>query len=290
MPLASTPATWHRGRLGACVVLGLILGSGLWAWTHRETTWLQELGGGPRWYVVQTDQWPLDRNLLPEIQSQLRVTAASYLPTSEPGAASSAAPRPPLLEIVQFQERSHDRRLVVWILGSCAAAARGRGDPEARFLDVGGVGACAFDAEFDVETHRFNWLHFNDRDARRPPADDRWRQVRGGQWWVDPQTLATMRVQLPAAADGNLSGRVGAPTGHEAGLAPISQYFVQVQGELDDGKRIVEMRGACGLDPWAESYRDWELMEVFDGGPCFFSARFDAETQRYTRFSFNGQA
>ena len=290
MRFASTTAAWHGGRLGAFAALGLILGACLWAWAHRETTWLQELGGGPRWYLVQQDKWPLDRGLLPEIQSRLQVTAASHLPTSEPRAASSSAARPPRLEIVQLQQRRHYRDQVVWVLGSCAASAKGRGDPEARFLDVSGGGPCDFDAEFDVRTRRFNWLHFNDREARTSSPDDRWRQVRGGDWWVDPQMVATMRVQLPAAADGSLTGRVGAPTIHQEGLAPVSQYFVQIQGRLQDGKRIVEVLGACGLHPGAEEHRDWEMMLVFDGGPCFFDATFDAETRRFTRFSFNGQA
>ena len=272
----------------AVLALGLATALAEWSWAHREGTWLQEFGDGPRFYVVLGKDWPLDRALVPLIRSQLEATAAEYAPSLPSAAASAPMRRPPMLEIVQLHARNHGGRFVVWILGTCEALAKGHGDREARFLDVPGGGPCSFEAEFEVPTRRLNWLRLNDRDTHASVADERWRQVRGGDWWIDLQTMGQMRAQLPAATDDTLSGRFGMAPDRRQIVVPIAQYFVQAKGHLEGGKHFVDLIGTCVNNPGTEHLRNWQLLLVLDGGPCFFNAEFDADNQRFISFMFNG--
>jgi hypothetical protein len=113
----------------------------------------------------------------------------------------------------------------------------------------------------------------------------RGHEVRGGAWKVDRALVTTIKNRLQEAAANPASGR-----GMDPNLPAVSDYFVQVQGQVDNGKRVVELFGACGMGAEEARYLNWQMFMIFDGGPCLFSGKFDVESQRFVWFNFNGPA
>ncbi|MFO0933753.1 MAG: hypothetical protein U1E39_13770 [Planctomycetota bacterium] len=99
-----------------------------------------------------------------------------------------------------------------------------------------------------------------------------------------PAQVAALEARLPDAM------RTRAPEFRR----PLSRYFRQYVGTIEDGKRWIEVHGAAiddieslaaeGFDP-----RQEELM-VFDGGDSFFEARYDPTTGTFESAGFHGEA
>ena len=273
------------------LVLGSLLLAGGVTWAAQATTWFQEFGAGSRWYVIHGSAWPVDHAVLDSMRSQLQAAA---------GADASKAARPVLPadlvtkaakpEVVQVRSRMWGRRGIVDVLGTCEASVPVPGNPEAELFDVKDGGACSFSAEFDAEAKRYKWFRFNDREAREKTDIQGWHQVRGGDWWIAPGTVAKIQAQLQVAARENQSGRIGQRTALDRSTADVSSYVVQIQGRQNDGKLVVDVRGACPKGTRDMDYLDWAMMDINDGGICYFDALFDPEAGRFIRFSFHGVA
>lgn len=105
-----------------------------------------------------------------------------------------------------------------------------------------------------------------------------------GGWMPTPAQVAALEARLPDAM------RTRAPEFRR----PLSRYFRQYVGTIEDGKRWIEVHGAAiddieslaaeGFDP-----RQEELM-VFDGGDSFFEARYDPTTGTFESAGFHGEA
>ncbi|MDN4167101.1 hypothetical protein QWY31_16440 [Cytophagales bacterium LB-30] len=54
----------------------------------------------------------------------------------------------------------------------------------------------------------------------------------------------------------------------------------------DEGKKIVYV--GCFCDPKKFGYRTKELVQVMDGGKCYFEFKIDLETRQIFEFSENG--
>ena len=86
--------------------------------------------------------------------------------------------------------------------------------------------------------------------------------------------------------------------------ARYSEYYGQVVGTTDaSGRKLIHLNYFCPDQFWDESgFRlkapwtwgrarwTYELVEVEDGGECFFHLDFDPATGRYENFGVNGEA
>lgn len=105
-----------------------------------------------------------------------------------------------------------------------------------------------------------------------------------GGWMPAPAQVAELEARLPDAM------RKRAPEFRR----PLSRYFRQYVGTIEDGKRWIEVHGASiedieslaadGFDP-----RQKELL-VFDGGDSYFEARYDPATGAFDGAGPHGEA
>lgn len=103
-------------------------------------------------------------------------------------------------------------------------------------------------------------------------------------WMPTPAQVAALEAGLPDAM------RTRAPEFRR----PLSGYFRQYVGTIEDGKRWIEVHGASiedvaslvaeGLDPRQEELR------VFDGGDSYFEARYDPATGAFDGAGPHGEA
>jgi hypothetical protein len=112
-------------------------------------------------------------------------------------------------------------------------------------------------------------------------APANWYEVRGGSWQLGNDALAEIAGGLPAEASRH--ARL------EPAL-PMSDYTVQYQGQVREGRRIVRLSGACRVFGKSANALRSEFLVVFDGGNCFFQATYDPVQRRFTEFGFNGVA
>jgi hypothetical protein len=67
-------------------------------------------------------------------------------------------------------------------------------------------------------------------------------------------------------------------------LADFGSYRRQYYGVTSKGRRLVMVNALCVELPGWRTRR----VEVFDGGPCFFTAAYDPATRSFEAFAPNG--
>jgi hypothetical protein len=113
--------------------------------------------------------------------------------------------------------------------------------------------------------------------AADPPQ---WIEVGGGAWKPKPEVLsqaeAALRTAVPTAA---------ANRGH---LPEWHSYTFQYQGRSPLlGRRYVFVNAFCD-DPAHHPNLAKTWVEVFDGGACFFSAKYDPDSHQLYDLAVNG--
>jgi hypothetical protein len=123
--------------------------------------------------------------------------------------------------------------------------------------------------------------------ARGAPAEvavsqSNWHEVRGGAWPVPAEVVAEMAGAIEAEA-----GRHRRPET----VRPMNGYIMQYQGQTNDGKRSIQVSGACRMPPGTTADDlSARFHIVFDGGNCYFDATYDPSRHGFTQFSFHGRA
>jgi hypothetical protein len=108
----------------------------------------------------------------------------------------------------------------------------------------------------------------------------RWVEMSGGAWEPQPvlfaQIESALRPMVTAAAQGR--GR----------LPDWKSYTFQYQGRRTMLRRKYVYINAFCDDPRHHSLTQW--VEVFDGGACFFRAKYDPESKQVYDVEVNGVA
>jgi hypothetical protein len=118
--------------------------------------------------------------------------------------------------------------------------------------------------------------------VQRPVQEPKnWYAVDGGNWQPGSELLAEIAGAIPAEA---------AHAPHSKPALPADAYTVQYQGQLQDGRRLVRLAGACETHGSTASQLKAAFFVIFDGGTCFFDATYDPALRRFTAFSFHGRA
>jgi len=108
----------------------------------------------------------------------------------------------------------------------------------------------------------------------------RWIEVKGGGWEPDSLPFAQIEDELRplVAAAAKSSGPV----------VDWKSYTFQYQGQRGlTGRKFVFINGFCEASGYHLS-EQW--VQVFDGGACFFRAKYDPQTRTIYDFEVNGVA
>jgi hypothetical protein len=110
----------------------------------------------------------------------------------------------------------------------------------------------------------------------------KWLEVQGGGWTPTVSILAKAEAALRAAVP---------PTSLNRGrIPPWESYTFQDQGRTTLlGKRYVFINAFCAdAQPYADVRKTW--VNVYDGGACYFSAKYDAASNDLYGIEINGVA
>jgi hypothetical protein len=107
-----------------------------------------------------------------------------------------------------------------------------------------------------------------------------WLAVPGGAWTPTQDDVAEARSQLEPYA-----WQQAAQWGEV--LPDWSSYTFQYQGQERGGKKILLVNAFCSEPPASAAT---EMVLVFDGGPCYFTAHWDPVEKRFIGIGFNGHA
>jgi len=108
----------------------------------------------------------------------------------------------------------------------------------------------------------------------------RWVEMSGGAWSPQSSLFAEIEGALRPAITAEAKGRGSMPD--------WKSYTFQFQGRRTVlGRKFVYINAFCD-DPKHHSLTEW--VEVFDGGACFFRAKYDPESKQVYDVDVNGVA
>lgn len=107
-----------------------------------------------------------------------------------------------------------------------------------------------------------------------------WLAVPGGSWEPTHHEVAEARSQLESYVSRQASLA-------KERLPDWSSYTFQYQGQALRGKRLIVVNAFCSAPP-ANAATD--LVRVFDGGACYFTAHWDPDQKIFMDVAFNGHA
>jgi hypothetical protein len=106
----------------------------------------------------------------------------------------------------------------------------------------------------------------------------RWTRVNGGTWIPSPTELRKLEDSLIPA--------VRSATQNMSRTPQWSEYAFQFQGRTAPrGQKFVFVNAFCHSDGGP---LDVQWVTVDDGGPCYFSAKYDLENRRIRDLRING--
>jgi len=107
-----------------------------------------------------------------------------------------------------------------------------------------------------------------------------WLPVSGGTWSPDASMAAEAASKLHAYAEQQASAK-------GLTLQQWVSYSFQYQGREFAGHRVLYINAFCGQPP---AYAKTRLVQVHDGGTCYFSAYYDPVKKQFVGIAFNGVA
>ncbi|WP_371184299.1 hypothetical protein [Xanthomonas sacchari] len=107
-----------------------------------------------------------------------------------------------------------------------------------------------------------------------------WFSLPGGSWTPNTEDVAAARQQLEPYVTRQASiGKMRLPD--------WSSYTFQYQGQTFRGDKVILINAFCRTPPATAAT---DMVVVFDGGPCYFRARWDPAEKIFLDVVFNGQA
>ena len=110
-------------------------------------------------------------------------------------------------------------------------------------------------------------------------APNRWIEVGGGSWVVDNLTMLRLQQQIRefVTAATRAEGRE---------LQDWATYNFQYRAQEEGGKQFIFVNAFCIADDGDQL--DKQLLQVTDGGTCFFSLKYDPENDQFFDLLVNG--
>jgi hypothetical protein len=112
-------------------------------------------------------------------------------------------------------------------------------------------------------------------------SESPWFQVEGGSWVPSPQLIAKVKGTLETSAR-----KLAAL--EKRNLLEWKKYTFQYQGQTTHKKKVIFINAFCIKN--SEIQPTKRMVQVMDGGACFFNVSYDPETDSYFDLSINGEA
>lgn len=105
-----------------------------------------------------------------------------------------------------------------------------------------------------------------------------------GAWRLPPNELEIVETELLYTFKAAAASRAARIPAYREDNLRLANYWVRYKESKVEGKPTIEISGFC------ESPEHKCSVQVFDGGPCYFSGVFDRESKKIESFHFNGHA
>lgn len=112
-------------------------------------------------------------------------------------------------------------------------------------------------------------------------SEDRWIAVERGPWEPKPQTIERIKNEIRPYVQARSKAQ-----GRE--LREWTSYTFQYQGQENAGRPFVFVNALCRVD---QGWRlNKQMVMVKDGGPCYFTLKYDIKTREFFELMINGEA
>lgn len=176
--------------------------------------------------------------------------------------------------------------VVIWILVVIVAGWFYAATPEATTIDV--TPTCVGTAESCNRDPGWQLVTTGNVEGVIVPEDEAadlasWG-VNGpidGVWQPVEADIATLELHIEeAAASASSPSRQPPPES-------LDGYVRQYAGIIENGEKKIYVNGMCHVDGDTWKHSPYIVM---DGGPCFFTAVYNVETETFELFRYNGDA
>lgn len=101
-------------------------------------------------------------------------------------------------------------------------------------------------------------------------------------WTPSSEEIARLEVQLMPYLE-------GLTVPHPKAIAAmLGSYKRQYLGYINGGKKWIYVNSICKTSWTEDGFWHDELIIVFDGGPCFFTVRYDLSSSQFDQLRING--
>lgn len=107
-----------------------------------------------------------------------------------------------------------------------------------------------------------------------------WLSIPGGSWTPSAEHVESARQQLEPYVTRQASIA-------KMRLPDWSNYTFQYQGQTLRGNKVILINAFCSAPPATAAT---DMVVVFDGGPCYFTAHWDPAEKIFLDVVFNGHA
>ncbi|WP_026687460.1 hypothetical protein [Azovibrio restrictus] len=107
-----------------------------------------------------------------------------------------------------------------------------------------------------------------------------WIAVPGGSWSPTQEEITAVRAQLAPHVK-------QIATKQHLILEKWSNYSFQYQGQLEGSSKVIYINAFCIPPP---PYTQTRFVIFFDGGTCFFQAKYLPKNKSFIQVTFNGKA
>ena len=113
-------------------------------------------------------------------------------------------------------------------------------------------------------------------------AAEQWIKVAGGKWEPTPKMLLDLKTKIKAYVGGQAKA-------DKRELQNWQTYIFQYQGHEEKGKKYIFINALCHQDIKNRDLSK-EIIQVFDGGTCYFSLKYDPKRKTFFDLLINGDA
>jgi hypothetical protein len=111
-------------------------------------------------------------------------------------------------------------------------------------------------------------------------AAEQWIKVAGGKWDPTPKMLSDLKMKIKAYVASQAKA-------DKRELQNWQTYTIQYQGQEEKGNKYIFINAFCDQDMRKRDLSK-EIIQVFDGGTCYFSLKYNPEKKTFFDLLING--
>ncbi len=113
-------------------------------------------------------------------------------------------------------------------------------------------------------------------------AAEQWIKVAGGKWEPTPKMLLDLKTKIKAYVGSQAKA-------DKRELQNWQTYIFQYQGQEEKGKKYIFINALCHQDIKNKDLSK-KIIQVFDGGTCYFNLKYDPKRKTFFDVLINGDA